>query len=71
MARYKLLEGIDWERLNGRQIRLEVSAHWVIAVTREQEMIQLAVALRERPPAPAKLSKAKRAADEATHAAQT
>lgn len=61
MPRYKLLEGIDWERLNGRQVRLEVSAHWVIAVTREQEMIQLAVALRERPPATPKLTKAKRA----------
>jgi hypothetical protein len=61
MARYKLVQDIDWQSLNGRQVRLEVSAHWVIAVTREQEMIQLALALRERPPRPTKAKRAQEA----------
>jgi hypothetical protein len=68
MARYKLVEGIDWERLNGRQVRLEVSANWVMVVTREKEMIQIAQSLRERPPAPTKLTKAKRAQEAPEHA---
>jgi hypothetical protein len=50
--RYRLLDTIDWEHLNGRQVRLEVSPHYIIGVTKEGELIQLARALRERPPAP-------------------
>jgi hypothetical protein len=48
MPRYRMLDTIDWEALNGRQVRLEVSPSYVMVVTREGQLVTLAQVVRPR-----------------------
>jgi len=60
MRRYRLLDTVDWDALNGQQVRLEVSPTYLIAVTKEGQLIQIGHVIRERVPAPTTLAKPKR-----------
>ena len=61
MMRYRMLPTVDWDALNGQQVRLEVSPSYVIAVTKDGRLVQLAHVIRERPAAKPALAKPKRA----------
>jgi hypothetical protein len=51
MPRFKLVDGIDWPRLNGQRITVEISANYIVGILRDGTLVTLAKALRERPAA--------------------
>jgi hypothetical protein len=46
LVKYRLLDTVDWPALNGQRVTLEVSPNYIIAVTRDGALIQLAKAMR-------------------------
>jgi hypothetical protein len=49
MPRYRMLETVDWDRLNGQRVTVEKSSSYVILVTKEGELVKIGVAMRAKP----------------------
>jgi hypothetical protein len=43
---YTLLEGIEWEALNGQRVTVEVSANWIVFGLPDKTLLKIAKAKR-------------------------
>jgi hypothetical protein len=61
MGRFRMVEDIDWQRLNGSKVTVQVSASYIVLEEKDGSLVKIAKVMHPRRPAdPAPLTKPKR-----------